>query len=276
MRRPLFFLIPLSLCSLSIGCATGDAPACDLDRPAAAVAAPPPARPAPTPAATDDAVAPPEDDGVEEPLPVPHLVVERSTPDPRGRLRVHGTVEDAKVPATFALRAELGCTRDAKLSTTTTGIAFDLDLGIDELAEAMGCAIDARAGDASLETITVTPRASAEPTSNGLALDDAIGVAAAELEPSAGHVVRMTVTSKEPLRSARVTFESQEIAALVTDAGGDAPASAIFEIPARAWSAAVVSGARVEVRARTPDGKTRSLFVRPSVLVETSADEEGC
>jgi hypothetical protein len=189
-----------------------------------------------------------------------------------GALRVAGTVTGALAPATFRLRQGYGCSREATLPTITTGAAFSVAMTADDLAVAFGCAVDVEVDGELSETLAVTPTARAVVATGGLALDPDLALVSAELDPRAGDRVRFTVHAPEPLASARATLAASSYGARLV-ASDDAP-DAIFELPAEAWAAAVVSGTHVVVEARTLEGGSASIVVAPYAVAEAMPGED--
>lgn len=202
--------------------------------------------------------------------PAPFLSVIGATADGLSGLRIAGKIENASVPAVFRLRVDNGCAHDTRLATTTRGIAFSVALRTDDLAEAFACAIDAEAGEASLSLITVTPDAEAS-SSSGLTLDPSIAVVAVDLDATSGHLVRFTVLADGPVASAHVTLGGTTYLATVApiEEGSAEPASAFFDVPARAWAAAVLESASAVVEARLESGTNISIVLHPKARVET-------
>ncbi|MBX3192212.1 MAG: hypothetical protein KF819_34805 [Labilithrix sp.] len=211
---------------------------------------------------------------VDAPPRVPVLTIDGGFVE-RASMKVRGKVEDASEPPIFRLRGESGCARDVKLATTSTGIAFSIALGVDELTDAFGCAIDGDVGDRMLPPIEIAPAAETISSSAGLSLDPSVALVSADVDPRAGQVVRLVVDADDAVREARATLGGRTYLARLAPASEDetSEASVILEIPARAWAEAVVSGASVDVDVTDPSGKHRALRVRPSARVEKLVDE---
>lgn len=190
-------------------------------------------------------------------------------------LVIAGKLENAAAPAIFRLRSENGCARDTKLTTMTTGIAYSVALRTDDLADAFACAIDAESDEASLSPITVTPDATTS-SASGLTLDPSIAVVAADLDAVSGYLVRVTVLAEGPLTEAHLTLGGATYLATIApiEEGSDEPASAFFDVPARAWAAAVVGDASAVVAAKLATGKYSSIVLRPTARIETLASNE--
>lgn len=200
------------------------------------------------------------------PEPVPHLTVDRAAADGRGRFHVRGKLENAKLPAHFVLREELGCRSARKLTTLTTGTGWDVGLTASELTDALGCSIEARLGDDALDQIMVTPTATVT-GSPRITLDADPTIASLAPEEKSPDVVRITLRATEKIVSPKLVVLGEHFTGVVSDEEGHV---IVFELPAAAWSAAVVSQASFGFEAR---GITAT--VRPGVLASTII-EEGC
>lgn len=222
------------------------------------------AAPTPPPAATPTSEPEPDDDAVPEPA--PRLTVDRTTTDGRGRFHVRGKLENAKLPAHFVLREELGCRSARKLTTLTTGIGWDVGLTASELTDALGCSIEARLGDDSLDQIMVTPTATVTGSSR-IALDADPTVASLEPEEKSPDVVRLTLRATEKLVAPKLAVAGATFTGVVSDEDGRV---IVFELPAEAWSTAVIGGASFRFEARGIEAT-----VRPGIDASTIIDE-GC
>ncbi|HEY8079683.1 MAG TPA: hypothetical protein VIF62_36385 [Labilithrix sp.] len=255
----------LLLFSLLLGaCATTEAPVTVADAPAPASETPPPV----------DSSDSDDDHGIEGPIPdevTPARFELLGSRVDAGKLRMTGKVYDTHVPAVFRLRNGYGCAREITLQTTTTGIAFSVALGADDLAVALGCAVDVEAGDELSTTVTLTPDAHATSATGGLTLSDDIALVSAELDPSAGDNVRIVVLAPSPLASATAKLGGSSYHARFVD---DDASSAIFELPAREWAKAVVTATHILVDARDTNGSSASMIIAPyAVASEMRGDE---
>jgi len=197
-----------------------------------------------------------------------------------GTLVVKGKVDNAKVPATFRLRSENGCARDAKLRTQTIGIGFSFTLDAAELTDAFGCAVDVEVGDAALSPIAVSPTATVSVPSKSLALDPGVALVSAGLEPSTERNVRFMIMSDHALQGARVDLGGRTYRATLApmDSSTEGESTAIFEVPARAWADAVIVGSSARVSTTDSTGHITTMEVKPEADVTSiGVDEEsGC
>lgn len=200
------------------------------------------------------------------PQPVPWLTIDRTTTDGRGRFHVRGKLENAKLPAHFVLREELGCRSARKLTTLTTGIGWDVALTASELTDALGCSIEARLGDDALDQIMVTPTATVM-GSPRITLDADPTVASLEPEEKSPDIVRLTLRATEKLVSPKLVVAGATFSGVVSDEEGHL---IVFELPAEAWSNAVIGQASFRFEARGIEAT-----VRPGIDASTVI-EEGC
>lgn len=231
-----------------------------------------------TPARADDEARSSEE---LEPEPtLPSLSLTDSHVATPGVLLVKGKVENAKVPATFRLRSENGCAREAKLHTQTIGIGFSFTLDPEELADAFGCAVDVEVGDDALSPIAVSPTATVSDPSKSLALDPGVALVSAGLEPSTEQNVRFTIMSDHALQGAHVDLGGHTYRATLApmDSSTEGESTAIFEVPARAWAEAVIAGSIGHVSTTDTTGHLTTMDVKPEadVTLVGMDDEGGC
>lgn len=197
-----------------------------------------------------------------------------------GVLLVKGKVDNAKMPATFRLRAENGCARDAKLHAQTIGIGFSFTLDAAELADAFGCAVDVEVGEDALSPIAVSPTATVSAPSKSLALDPGVALVSAGLEPSTERNVRFTIMSDHALQDAYAVLGGQTYRATLApmDSSTEGESTAIFEVSARAWADAVIVGSSARVSTTDTTGHITTMEVRPEADVTLiGVDEDpGC
>lgn len=186
---------------------------------------------------------------------------------------VVGSVEHAHEPATFTLRTENDCARDVTLRTMTVGASFTVELGAADLTDAFACAIDASVGDTST-TLTLTPDAHASEAPD-LLLDPAFAVVAATLDPRDGHMIRFTVEATGAVERARASLDGIAYGATLAPAeeGNDAATAAIFEVPAKAWAAAMVSQSEAQIDVTLHGGATRAMTLRPTARIEPLVED---
>lgn len=195
-----------------------------------------------------------------------------------GTLVVKGKVDNAKVPATFRLRGENGCARDAKLRTQTIGIGFSFTLDAAELTDAFGCAVDVEVGDDALSPIAVSPTATVSVPSKSLSLDPGVALVSAGLEPSTERNVRFTIMSDHALQGAHVDLGGQTYRATLApmDSSTEGESTAIFEVPARAWADAVIVGSSARVSTTDTTGLIMTMEVKPEADVTLIGVDEEC
>ena len=83
---------------------------------------------------------------------------------------------------------------------------------------------------------------------------------------------RFSILSKTPLESATVSLGTEKYAARIV--GDENEPSAIFEVSARAWAHAVVTGTHAVVDAHGPKGASSSIVIAPYAIAETMRDGE--
>lgn len=184
-----------------------------------------------------------------------------------------GSTEHAREPATFTLRAANDCAREVELHTMTVGSSFTVELGVADLADAFACAIDASVGDTTT-TLTLTPDAHASEAPD-LSLSPGFAVVAATLDPRDGHVVRFTIEAAGAVERARATLDGIAYGATLAPTGdvSDAATAAIFEVPAKAWAAAIVGQSEAQVDVTLHGGATRAITLRPTARIEPLVED---
>lgn len=237
---------------ISAGCTQG----------AEARSAPPAAAPAPA-AAVAEPEPTPEEDGAEEPTMLPRatLAIDGTKTDGR-TFRIAGRILDASVPGVFRLRTENGCRHETKLKTTTTGIAFDVDLDATALSDAFGCAVDVEAGDDLSDSFAISPDGTATHADAGLALDPGFSLVAADLDGASADLVRFAVSAGAPVVRASVDLAGITYEARIT------PDGVVADLPAPAWAAAAITGASATVDVELEGGAHRSMTVAAEAHVE--------
>lgn len=202
----------------------------------------------------------------------PSLTIESAQPF-AGAFLVSGVTEDTKVPAALYLRRELGCAHDARLETTTTGVAFTSKLSADALADAFSCAISAEIGDET-NLFTLYPDGTIESRiPEGISFQPLFLLVLGDESASHDNAVGFRVGSDARPVEAIVDVGGESFRGLVA-AEADASWSSSFEVPARAFANAVVTGENVEVDLRLADGTHRSFFLAPHATLEWLSDDE--
>ncbi|AKV04734.1 hypothetical protein AKJ09_11397 [Labilithrix luteola] len=190
-----------------------------------------------------------------------------------GAFHLTGVTDDAKVPATLHMRRELGCASDARLETTTTGVAFTTKLSADALAEAFSCAISAEVGDVT-NLFTLYPDGTIESrVPDDVSFQPLFSLVLGDESVSHDDAIGFRVGSEERPVEARVTVAGESFAGAVA-AEADASWSSSFEVPARAFAKAVVAGEHAEVDLRLADGTHRSFDLAPHATLEWLSDAE--
>lgn len=232
-----------------------------------------------TPAAADP-VAHDDGDSVAaeaEAYAVPQLALDAPTTE-HGRFVVNGFL-DSDARATFRLRTDLGCANDATLTATRSGVAFAIPLDVAQLTEVFACAVHVDPqSERELPPITVTPDLETVSATADLRADPGlVALVAVDLEARAGHRVRFEVVSDGPLEGATMTLGALTYGATIApnDDAGEAR-TALFEVPARAWAAAVIDGANATVDVTHAGGAHGTLVLRPIARVEAEESDAGC